>query len=65
MSEPVRTVADVCAKPCAILTTFYTSGCWVDEGFTCCDCTCCPDQPGKQRCGCGSDYHNNPSFCPP
>jgi hypothetical protein len=55
----------VCAKPCVILTTFYASGCWVDGGFTCCDCSC-PDQPGPPAgwCGCGSDYHNNPSFCP-
>ena len=56
----------VCAKPCVILTTFYASGCWVDQGsVTCCDCNC-PDQldPPVGWCGCGSDYHNDPSFCP-
>lgn len=53
----------LCAKPCTILTAFYASGCWVDDGFTCCDCDC-PDQPTNGWCGCGSDYHNNPAFCP-
>jgi hypothetical protein len=53
----------LCAKPCVILATFYASGCWVDDGYTCCDCDC-PDQPTNGWCGCGSDYHNNPEFCP-
>jgi hypothetical protein len=60
----------VCAKPCVILTTFYASGCWAESGgtITCCDCSC-PDQPqvppsAAGWCGCGSDYHNNPEFCP-
>jgi hypothetical protein len=53
----------VCAKPCVILTTYYASGCWVTGSVTCCDCDC-PDSPGSGSCGCGSDYHNNPAFCP-
>ena len=56
----------VCAKPCVILTTFYASGCWVDDGsVTCCDCSCTdkPDPP-IGWCGCGSDYHNDPNLCP-
>ncbi len=51
----------MCAKPCVILTTFYASGCWVAHNdATCCDCAC----PDTGQCGCGSDYHNNPDFCP-
>ena len=55
----------VCAKPCVILTTFYATGCWADrDGVTCCDCDC-PDQPDTNGwCGCGTDYHNDQSFCP-
>ena len=54
----------VCAKPCVILTTFYASGCWVSStGATCCDCDC-PDGSASGWCGCGSDYHNNPVYCP-
>ena len=55
----------VCAKPCVILTTFYASGCWVagQNGATCCDCDCNGFQ-GFDWCGCGSDYHNNPIYCP-
>ena len=48
----------VCAKPCIINTTWYAAGCWVTGGVTCCDCIC------GGSCGCGSDYHNNPQFCP-
>jgi hypothetical protein len=55
----------VCAKPCHILTTFYAAGCWVDDGYTCCDCLCSEEFPGTNGwCGCGSDYHNDPAFCP-
>lgn len=55
----------VCAKPCIILTFWYTSGCWVTGGgtITCCDCDC----QGYEEigwCGCGSDYHTNPDLCP-
>lgn len=55
----------VCAKPCVILTTYYASGCWVagHNGATCCDCDCLGNQ-GFESCGCGSDYHNDPAFCP-
>ena len=53
----------VCAKPCVIYTLYYASGCWVSAGTTCCDCDCNGFQ-GAQVCGCGSDYHNNPDFCP-
>lgn len=54
----------VCAKPCVILTTFYASGCWVtSSGYTCCDCDC-QEVNGFGWCGCGSDYHNNPAYCP-
>jgi hypothetical protein len=53
----------LCAKPCVILTTYYASGCWVTAGITCCDCDCNGIDGGPQNCGCGSDYHNNPSFC--
>jgi hypothetical protein len=64
-----------CAKPCIIMTQYYASGCWVTGSITCCDCDCnghlnlepahghSPGQPA-QTCGCGSDFHNNPSFCP-
>jgi hypothetical protein len=54
----------VCAKPCVILTAFYASGCWVASGnVTCCDCDCHGIE-GIGWCGCGSDHHNNPQFCP-
>jgi len=53
----------ICAKPCTIVTAYYASGCWVTQGITCCDCDC-PGVPGTGWCGCGSDYHNNPTFCP-
>jgi hypothetical protein len=54
----------VCAKPCVILTYYYASGCWVAAGnITCCDCDC-HGIGGIGWCGCGSDYHNNPQFCP-
>jgi hypothetical protein len=52
----------VCAKPCVILTTYYPGGCWVTQGVTCCDCTC-PRSGAAGNCGCGTDYHNNPSHC--
>ena len=55
----------VCAKPCVILTTYYASGCWTTGPVTCCDCTCPGTPTFNHNCGCGSDYHNNPSFCPP
>ena len=53
----------VCAKPCIILTTYWASGCWVTNNVTCCDCDC-QGHGGIQDCGCGSDYHNNPAYCP-
>ncbi|MCH7837384.1 MAG: hypothetical protein IIC26_02630 [Chloroflexi bacterium] len=52
-----------CAKPCVFNTNWYTSGCWVTAGVTCCDCTC-QDVGGSGWCGCGTDYHNDPSNCP-
>jgi hypothetical protein len=53
----------VCAKPCVINTTYYASGCWVTGSITCCDCSC--DETNRGRlCGCGSDYHNDPTYCP-
>jgi len=55
-----------CAKPCLILTTYYASGCWVtgaNNSITCCDCNC-QGLNGIQDCGCGSDYHNDPAYCP-
>jgi len=60
----------MCAKPCVIVTFWYANGCWVspakvsgDPDVTCCDCAC--SGPGSTSwCGCGSDYHNNPDFCP-
>ena len=57
----------VCAKPCGLMTQFYASGCWAISGFTCCDCDCnglVPGFPTIQTCGCGSDYHNDPTRCP-
>jgi hypothetical protein len=56
----------VCAKPCIILTTYYASGCWVasTNGATCCDCNCEDISTFGGDCGCGSDYHNDPAFCP-
>jgi hypothetical protein len=62
----------VCAKPCIILTTYYTSGCWTDGpggSITCCDCNChgLDDFYGSSptpNCGCGSDFHNNSANCP-
>ena len=54
----------VCAKPCIILTTYYASGCWTSGPTTCCDCDC-QGIDGNDACGCGSDYHNNPIYCPP
>ena len=56
-------VNGVCAKPCVINTTWYSSGCWTTGSATCCDCTC-PTEGGARTCGCGSDYQNNPEFCP-
>ena len=53
----------VCAKPCVINTNWYSSGCWTTGAVTCCDCTC-PEVAGQGWCGCGSDYHNNPAYCP-
>jgi hypothetical protein len=53
----------VCGKPCVILTAYYASGCWVSGNVTCCDCEC-PGTGGSGWCGCGSDYHNNPTYCP-
>ncbi len=50
----------VCAKPCVINTFWYANGCWVTGAVTCCDCTC----PSAGTCGCGSDYHSDPAFCP-
>jgi len=52
-----------CAKPCVIYTIAYASGCWVTDGVTCCDCTC-PGSPGSGDCGCGTDWHNDPEYCP-
>jgi len=53
----------VCAKPCIILTQWYTSGCWVTGDVTCCDCDCM-GFGGTGWCGCGTDYHNNLDNCP-
>jgi hypothetical protein len=59
----------VCAKPCVFYTIGYASGCWVTfnnqigRNATCCDCTC-NGHGGVVQCGCGSDHHNNPAFCP-
>jgi hypothetical protein len=57
----------VCAKPCLLSVEFYAAGCWVtvlaNDAVTCCDCDC--SRLGESRlCGCGSDYHTNPAFCP-
>lgn len=57
------TSAGVCAKPCIIATYAYASGCWVTDSVTCCDCEC-QDFEGVGPCGCGTDYHNDPAFCP-
>jgi hypothetical protein len=51
----------VCSKPCVLYPFWYSSGCWVTNGVTCCDCDCPPF--GAPYCGCGSDYHNNPAAC--
>ena len=53
----------MCGKPCVVNTTWYAGGCWVTGGVTCCDCDC-NGLKGIQWCGCGTDYHNNPSNCP-
>lgn len=56
----------VCGKPCVIWTSTYASGCWVagnNADIICCDCVC-PTAAGSTSCGCGSDYHNDPEFCP-
>lgn len=53
----------VCEKPCIIMTVYYASGCWVTGGVTCCDCDC-NGFGGRDVCGCGSDYHNDPHNCP-
>lgn len=53
----------VCAKPCIINTTWYSSGCWITGAVTCCDCDCQGLQ-GFRTCGCGTDYHNDPANCP-
>lgn len=55
--------AGTCAKPCIFSQCCYASGCWVTAGITCCDCECNGFQ-GAQICGCGSDFHNNPAYCP-
>ena len=57
------TAGGTCGKPCVMNTTWYSTGCWVTAGVTCCDCDCNGFQ-GVQVCGCGSDYHNDPQFCP-
>jgi len=55
----------VCSKPCIVYTYYYASGCWVTAGVTCCDCDCRGNgDPPRGICGCGSDYHNDPSLCP-
>jgi hypothetical protein len=60
----------VCAKPCIVFTGIYASGCWITAGangnVTCCDCDCNGNVPGSSVdvCGCGSDYHNDPAYCP-
>jgi hypothetical protein len=56
----------VCGKPCIIMTQFYASGCWVVSAgnITCCDCDCLGLLQNARVCGCGSDYHNDPSNCP-
>jgi hypothetical protein len=55
----------LCAKPCAIVTIWYAAGCWYDSGVTCCDCNCNGSDPThSELCGCASDYHNDPRFCP-
>ncbi len=56
----------VCAKPCVILTQWYTSGCWVTMAgtVTCCDCDCQGMIEDTGWCGCGSDWHNKTENCP-
>jgi hypothetical protein len=63
----------VCAKPCLIMTQFYSSGCWVSfhsilqRQVNCCDCDCngrVPGFPSTNVCGCGDDHHNNSLYCP-
>jgi len=56
-------VSGTCAKPCIIMNLYYASGCWYINGVTCCDCDCNGFQ-GHEVCGCGSDIHNNPAYCP-
>ena len=56
-------VNGVCAKPCVIDTIAYSTGCWVTDGVTCCDCKC-PDAPNTGDCGCGTDWHNDTANCP-
>ena len=53
----------VCAKPCVILTFWYAAGCWTSASQTCCDCAC-GGSDSTNWCGCGSDYHNDPTLCP-
>ena len=55
----------VCAKPCVFWTGGYASGCWVTQGFTCCDCDCngkLSGYPELGNCGCSADYHG--ANCP-
>jgi len=52
----------VCAKPCVMLTFWYTSGCWVTGNVTCCDCDCMGYE-GAGWCGCGSDWHTKAENC--
>jgi hypothetical protein len=66
----------VCAKPCAIMTVYYASGCWQGIPYyhdtlgrypLCCDCDCngkVPGFPSIEVCGCGDDHHNSPVNCP-
>ena len=57
------TSAGPCAKPCVMNTEWYASGCWVYLGVTCCDCDC-KGLEGIDVCGCGTDRHNSPAYCP-
>ena len=57
------TSGGTCGKPCVFNQCCYASGCWVSGSVTCCDCDC-RGYGGVNSCGCGSDYHNNPQFCP-
>jgi hypothetical protein len=61
----------VCAKPCIVMTFWYSAGCWVTSTpggpVTCCDCDCIgriPNAPAIEVCGCGTDWHNDPTNCP-